>query len=314
CQLWHVGRVAVGPCIGGRKPLGPSNIKVEMIQQFTPVGEVPCEEPVPMTLEDIQDTIADHLHAAKCAVAAGFNGVEIVSVQTVYLLEQFLNPNTNKGRNDAYGGPIENRARLTMDILRATISAIGADHVGIRFSPWNFFQMPETHPNPTLDFTWILEQVDKLGLAYITLMHARTDILGPAAERSKLVYDAARARRVPEDKLEDEISIRVFRPAVKRTPLSSSGHYDADNCIESIEKGELDGIVFVRPFISNPHLAQRLTNNWPLAPWDRSTFYQGGSKGYIDYPDWDHDVKSNGIVASNKSAGVDYLQLVNFCG
>ncbi|KAJ9603901.1 Peptide chain release factor 1, mitochondrial [Cladophialophora chaetospira] len=240
-----------------------------------------------MTQEDINDTIADHAHSAKCAIAAGFDGVEIQGGNG-YLIEQFLNSNVNNSRKDAYGGPIENRARLALEILEAVSTAIGADRVGVRISPFNYHQMPEGHADPVPDFTWLLSKVDKLGLAYVSMMEPRSEpFVMSEAERLALQYGAALARGVPEDRLEDEVSVRPFRRALKHTVMFSSGGFNAENCSEPVDNGELDGIVFGRPFISNPDLVERLRNGWPLAPWDRKTFYTEGPAGYVDYPIWE---------------------------
>ncbi|KEF58588.1 uncharacterized protein A1O9_06514 [Exophiala aquamarina CBS 119918] len=286
CQIWHTGRVAVSACLGGRQPLGPSSVKLDWTQLFTPVGRVPCEEPREMTMEDIKDTIADHVHSAKCAIEAGFDGVEIQGANG-YLLEQFLSPGVNNSRKDAYGGsPIENRARLTLEILDAVTSAIRADRVGIRLSPYNYFQIPESHPDPVTDFTWLLKKIDGFGLAYVTVMQPRTEMMGSAAARLASTYEIARARGVPEDQLEYVVSIRPFRKALKKTPMLSSGGFDATNWVEPLERGDLDGVVFGRQFISNPDLVERLRNGWDLAPWNMKTFYTPGPEGYVDYPVW----------------------------
>lgn len=159
--------------------------------------------------------------------------------------------------------------------------------MGIRLSPYNNFQLPEGHPDPVNDFTWVLEQIDKLGLAYVTLMQPRSDMILSASERLALVYEAARARGVPEDQLEWEVSAQPFRKALKQTVLFSSGRFDASNWIEPIEGGVLDAVVFGRQFISNPDLVDRLRNGWSLAPWNGKTFYTPGPVGYVDYPVWE---------------------------
>jgi 2,4-dienoyl-CoA reductase-like NADH-dependent reductase (Old Yellow Enzyme family) len=159
--------------------------------------------------------------------------------------------------------------------------------VAIRLSPYNNFQLPEGHPNPVKDFTWVLEQIDKLGLAFVTIMQPRSDMILSASERLALVYEEARARGVPEDQLEWEVSVQPFRKALKQTVMFASGRFDASNWIEPIETGVLDGAVFGRQFISNPDLVERLRNGWSLAPWNGKTFYTPGPVGYVDYPVWE---------------------------
>ncbi|KAK5046855.1 hypothetical protein LTR84_007209 [Exophiala bonariae] len=284
-QMWHTGRLAVSACLGGRKPLGASSLKLEnWKQRFTPVGYVPTEEPKEMTLEDIQDTIADFVHASKCAIEAGFDGVELQGGNG-YLLEQFLNPKVNNSRKDRYGGQrIANRARLTLELLEAVSAAVGADRVAIRISPFNYFQMPETHPDPVADFSWLLEKIDQMGLAFVEIMQPRAEMIISASARLELVKEAARARGVPEDQLDWEVSLQPFRKALKQTVLFSSGAFDGENWIEPIESNVLDGVVFGRQFISNPDLVERLRNNWKLSPWNMQTFYTPGPVGYVDYP------------------------------
>lgn len=175
---------------------------------------------------------------------------------------------------------------MALEVLHAVSAAIGADRVGIRFSPFNFFQMTKGNPDPIGDFTWVLQQIEKLGLAYVTLIHPRTDLLISHDERLKLQYEEARARGVAEDELDDAVSVRPFRPILKRTPFFVSGGFDAYNWKEPIANGEVDGIVYGRQFISNPDLVLRLRNGWPLAPWNRGTFYTPGPVGYLDYAVW----------------------------
>jgi len=178
--------------------------------------------------------------------------------------------------------------------------------VGIRLSPYNYFQIPEGHPDPITDFGWVLSQLDSLGLAYVTIMQPRTDIVGSAQARLASTYEIARKRGVHEDQLEYVVSIRPFRAVLKKTPMLSSGGFDATNWIEPLERGDLDGVVFGRQFISNPDLVDRLRNGWELASWDVNTFYTPGPEGYVDYPVWNRaaaeekvEKEGNGEVADN---------------
>lgn len=177
-----------------------------------------------------------------------------------------------------------NRARLTLELLEAVSAAIGADRVAIRVSPFNYFQMPESHPDPVADFSWLLEKIDHMGLAFVEIMQPRAEMILSASARLALVYEAARARGVPEDQLDWEVSLQPFRKVLKQTVLFSSGAFDAENWIEPIESNVLDGVVFGRQFISNPDLVARLSNGWELSPWNMQTFYTPGPVGYVDYP------------------------------
>lgn len=144
--------------------------------------------------------------------------------------------------------------------------------------------MPETHLDPITEYTWLLEKIDQMGLAFVEIMQPRSEMITSASARLALVYEAARVRGVPEEQLDWEVSLQPFRKALKQTVLFSSGAFDANNWIEPIESDVLDGVVFGRQFISNPDLVDRLRNGWELAPWNMKTFYTPGPVGYVDYP------------------------------
>jgi N-ethylmaleimide reductase len=212
-----------------------------------------------------------------------------------YLLEQFINTNVNNTRNDDYAGPIENRARLALEVLQAVTAEIGADRVGVRFSPFNAHYMPIGNSDPIGDYSWLLERVDKLGLAFVTLIDPSVDLFISGSARMAKQYEAAMARGVPKDKVREAVSLKPFRKCLKNTLAFTSGGYDATNWVQPIRDGDFDGIVFGRQFISNPDLVERLRNGWPLATPDKKTFYTPGPTGYIDYSRWteeENDVKT----------------------
>lgn len=171
-------------------------------------------------------------------------------------------------------------------MLEAVSAEIGADRVGVRFSPFNAHYMPIGHSDPIGDFSWLLERVDKLGLAYVTLMDPRSDLFISGSARMAKQYEAAMARGVPEDKVREAVSLKPLRKYLKNTVAFTSGGYDATNWVQPISDGDFDGIVFGRQFVSNPDLVERLRNGWPLAIPDKKTFYTPGAEGYIDYPRW----------------------------
>ncbi|KAI5820454.1 hypothetical protein BZA77DRAFT_78595 [Pyronema omphalodes] len=281
CQLWHIGRAAHPDCLGGRKPLAPSAGKIENgAVFFTAKGPQPYTEAAEMTLEDIKDTIEDYVHAAKLCIEAGFDGVEIHNANG-YLLDQFICDNINK-RTDQYGGSVENRARLTLEVTDAVCAAIGADKVGIRFSPFGFFQDTQTS-DIIGHYGYAMQELDKRGLAYIHLIEPRQDLMGTEEAKVARLRQLAKERGQSEENL---LSIRPFRDIVKNTVLLTNGCFNSENAVPTLEKDEADGIVYGRYFISNPDLPARLANGYELTPYNRDTFYSSGNEGYTDYPEY----------------------------
>ncbi|KAF8534110.1 hypothetical protein BDD12DRAFT_919051 [Trichophaea hybrida] len=272
-QLWHVGRAAHPSSLGGRQPLAPSAGKISTgMAYFTPKGPQPYVEAREMTLSDIADTISDYVHAAKLCIEAGFDGIEIHNANG-YLLDQFLCDNINH-RTDSYGGSVENRARLTLEVTDAVAAAIGADRVGIRFSPFGFFQGTQTS-DILGQYGYVMEQLDSRGLAYIHVIEPRQDLQASEDKKIQRLRDVAKSRGVSE---EDLLSIRPFREVVKNTPLLTNGGFNTTNVAPVVEKGEADGIVYGRYFISNPDLPERLAKGLELTPYNRDTFYSAGNE------------------------------------
>ncbi|KAA8900171.1 hypothetical protein FN846DRAFT_781932 [Sphaerosporella brunnea] len=282
CQLWHVGRTTAPSCLGGRTPLGPSSNRVEEgMVYFTRGGPVPYVQAQEMTEQDINDTIEDYIHAAKTAIAAGFDGVEVHSANG-YLLDQFICDNINK-RTDKYGGSVENRARLMLEVVDAVVAAIGADKVGIRFSPFGFFQGTGTS-DILGHYGYAIGEVEKRGLAYIHLVEPRSDLLNNDDAKLQKLKEIAKAQGKNE---EDLLSLKPFREIAKTTPMISCGSFDASNAAPPVEEGITDAVAFGRYFISNPDLPERLAKGYPLAGYNRDTFYAHGREGYTDYPTYD---------------------------
>jgi N-ethylmaleimide reductase len=249
-----------------------------------------------MTLEDIAVTIEDHVHAAKCAIEAGFDTVEIVghcffqpsqphadSSQTAgngYLCDQFLNSKTNL-RTDYYGGSKENRARFTLELLDAVIVAIGASRVALRFSPFGTVLMP-LDSDPISTFSYVLAEVEKLGIAYVCLTQPRTDLF--LSEETKWVnLHKASVNGDMAVKIE-EINLKPFEEILKTTPKLATGGYDGENCFEEVENGEMDAITFGRWYISNPDLVEKIRRGMTLKARKTEGVYSDGPEGYTDYP------------------------------
>ena len=212
-----------------------------------------------MTDADLKSTIAEFVHAAKNAVAAGFDGVELHGANG-YLLEQFIRPNSNQ-RTDAYGGSIENRARFVIEVVNAVTAAIGKDKVGIRLSPFGVFNDMPLYPELEADYTYLARALNATGLLYIHLVD----------------HSPMGAPVVPQSIKE------MFRKEFKGA-LILSGGYDLARAESDLEAGKADLITVGRPILANPDLVERWKTGAPLNPPDPTTFYTPGPKGYTDYP------------------------------
>ncbi len=215
-----------------------------------------------MTLEDIQTTIADFAAAAKNAVEAGFDGVEI-HASNGYLFHQFFNGTSNH-RTDAYGGSIENRARFLFDVLDAVKKEIPEGKIGVRMNPslnGIFGMTMDEETIPTFDY--MINKLNDYDLAYLHLSEPFTDV-------SDIPYAVT------------EIA-KHYRPLYKGTLMINAG-FDQEKGNAVIERGDADLVAFGKPYISNPDLVERFAENLPLAEWDQDTFYTPGKKGYTDYP------------------------------
>ncbi|KAI1393141.1 FMN-linked oxidoreductase [Hypoxylon trugodes] len=262
-QLWALGRVATPETI---KSLGFDLVSA---------SNIPSEEgkPVPreLTVDEIQSFVADFAQAARNAVEAGFDGVEIHGANG-YLIDQFIQDVSNK-RNDQYGGSIENRARFALEIANAVTGAIGSDRVGIRLSPWSQFQgMRMADPIP--QFTYLIKELSKVKLAYLHVVQSH-DMLSSNPEASA------------DFKASEQLSFAV-KAWDNTSPVLIAGGYAPDTAkklVDEVFKDNDVAVVFGRFFISTPDLPFRIKKGLPLAKYDRSTFYAAGStKGYIDYP------------------------------
>lgn len=268
-QLWHVGRVS-HPSFqpDGALPVAPSALPVPgktfiVDDQGNGIwGDVPV--PQELTFEGIQAIIGDYRRAARNAIRAGMDGVEI-HAGNGYLLDQFINSNSNH-RQDSYGGNIENRARLLLEVVEAVVDEVGAERVGVRLTPMGrFMGMGDETPQAT--FGHIVSRLNDWNLAYLHLVEPA--VVGTVKDENF-------------DPRWDEI-IHQLR-ALHRGVLMLAGGYTGESAEQALAKGRADIIAFGRPFIANPDLPARLRDNLPLNEPDPATFFGGDSRGYIDYP------------------------------
>lgn len=260
-QLMHTGRISHELNMAeGSEILAPSAVKADG-QMWTDSKQLQ-NFPVPkaMTAEDLISTKAEFVTAAKNAMAAGFDGVELHSANG-YLLEQFLSPVSNI-RTDNYGGNIENRCRFVLEVVTAVAEAIGKEKTGIRLSPYGVASDMPHYPEIEVTYHYLSSQLNKLGIAHIHLVD----------------HSAMGAPEVPM------IIKKLIRNNFKNT-LILSGGYDKKRAEADIESEMCDLIAFGRPFINNPDLVDRFRNNWPLSQdLKMDLFYSADEKGYTDYP------------------------------
>ena len=267
-QLWHVGRVSHSSFQpGGQVPVAPSAVPItgEGMLAMTSDGKVvPYETPRALETEEVGQVVEAFRQAAVNAKAAGFDGVEIHGANG-YLLEQFLQSRTNL-RTDKYGGSIENRARLLLEIAQAVIGVWGSNRVGVRLSPYGVANgSGEADPLPL--YTHVVKTLDPLGLAYLHFIEPRSSGAGRAEVNWQNVPSA----------------MVLFRP-LWRGVLISAGGFTGETAEAAIAQGHADAIAFGRIFISNPDLPRRLQHGFPITPYNRATFYGGEAAGYTDYP------------------------------
>ncbi len=257
-QLWHVGRVSHVDLHDGKAPVAPSAIRAEA-KTFVNDGFADVSEPRALELDEIPVIVDSFRQSAANAIEAGFDGVEVHGANG-YLLDQFLRETANV-RTDAYGGSIDNRARLLIEVVAAVAGEIGAGRTGVRLSPVS----PASGIVPTSDeqrqFNHVVEALDGLGIAYIHVVEGAT---GGPRDAIPFDYNALRQR---------------FRNAY----IANNG-YTLDLANERIAGDRADLIAFGHDFIANPDLVGRLKTGRPLAQLDMATLYGGGAQGYTDYP------------------------------
>jgi len=265
-QIWHVGRISHPYFHNGDLPVAPSSVKPEG-QAFTPEGMKDFVEPRALEADEIPGVITDYVDAAKNAIRAGFDGVEIHGANG-YLIDQFIQDGTNK-RTDRYGGSKKNRARFALEVTEAVTDAIGSNRTGIRLSPsGEFNDMYDSNPKEI--FTYLIEELNQFDLAYLHLVEPLSDV------SDKPNY----ASRVAE----------CYRPAYKGN-LIACGGYDRESGMAILQKGTADLIAYARLFLANPDLPERFAADAELNKPEPDTFYGGDKEGYIDYPFMNEDEK-----------------------
>lgn len=257
-QLWHVGRISHPSLLPNNAlPVAPSAIKPAG-KAFTYQGLVDYVTPRALEAAELPAIVQDYVLATKCAIAAGFDGVEIHAANG-YLLDQFLRDGTNH-RTDQYGGSYENRARLLMEVTRAVVDTIGADKVGVRLSPVNpFNDMKDS--NPQAIFNFVADALNQFDLAYL---HAVEGGIHGGGES-------------------DPFDFETFRKQFKGAYMANLS-YDKARGNAAVQSGHADVVAYGVPFIANPDLVERFKQDAPLNEADSKTFYGGTEKGYIDYP------------------------------
>ncbi len=258
-QLWHVGRVShVSLQPGGAAPVAPSAIAAKT-KTFIESGFAPTSEPRALQTHEIAAIAKDYAEAAMRSRSAGFDGVEIHAANG-YLIDQFLRDSSNK-RDDIYGGAIENRIRFALEVVDSILTALPASRVGIRIAPVSPAN-DISDSNPQALFGALVGELAKRRLAYLHVIEGAT---GGAREFLPFDYMALR---------------RAF-PGVY---IANNG-YDRALAIDAVVSGRADMVAFGKPFIANPDLVERLRRGAPLNAPDKATFYGGGAKGYVDYPE-----------------------------
>jgi N-ethylmaleimide reductase len=267
-QLWHVGRISHSSLQPNAVlPVAPSAIQPSGMAFTSAWQQVPFETPHALETDEIAGVVEAFRQGALNAKEAGFDGVEVHGANG-YLLDQFLQTGSNQ-RTDHYGGSIENRARLLLEVTDAAIAVWGADRVGVRLSPYGTFN--DMHDSdPVALFQYVLRQLSDRGIAYAHIIEPRSTSAGGS--------DAV---------LEDAPSTtQLFRPYFKGAVIAAGG-YTRELAEEALASGAADAVAFGRHYISNPDLAERLIQNQPIAHYNRATFYGGAEVGYTDYPTYD---------------------------
>ena len=263
-QLWHVGRIShVSLQPGGIAPVSSTAVAA-VGKTFTKDGFVDVSPPRALRTDELPGIVADYRRAARCAMDAGFDGVEVHGANG-YLLDQFLRDSIND-RTDSYGGPIENRARLMLEVMQAIVAEIGGGRTGLRLSPVTPSNGAGQDSDPQALHNFVVEQLAPLKLAFLHVVEGQT---GGARDIAPFDYAALRSR---------------FKQGHPQGAWMVNNGYDRAMAFDAVASSAADVVAFGRPFIANPDLVRRLRENLPLAPLNRDTLYGGGAEGYTDYP------------------------------
>ncbi|HEX4026048.1 MAG TPA: alkene reductase [Rhizomicrobium sp.] len=268
-QLWHVGRVSDPLFLDGALPEAPSAVR--------PKGNVSLVRPekpfvTPRALEgsEIPGILAAYRRGAENARKAGFDGVHIHGANG-YLLDQFLQDSTNR-RIDEYGGPIENRARLMLEVVDACIAVWGADRVGMHLAPrMDSHDMGDSDRLGT--FSYVARELGRRKIGWIAAREAQI------GADTKLVDSQGRPKEVANKESIGPVLKQLFGG-----PFIANEGFDQASAEKALAEGKADAVAFGKLFIANPDLVQRFAEGAPLNAWNSATFYSGGAEGYIDYP------------------------------
>lgn len=287
-QLWYTGRATSTKMRGGEQCISSGTLPMS----GSYLDGTPCAEDPPraMTVDEIKALTAEWAAASKRAVEdGGFDGVEIHGANG-YLLEQFLHDNINT-RTDAYGGSVENRARFLVEVVTAVSEAIGGGRVGVRLSPFNYFQ--DTHDSdPNAHWTYISKTLASLPTppAYVHMVEPRFDEVLSAEQKLEALAKYTSGEAASDAAPKARNSLAPFRAIFKAAGVAfiTCGTMSRETAAEMVESGTSDLIAFGRHFIANPGYVDRLANGWPLNAYDRSTFYGADplEKGYTDYAEY----------------------------
>jgi N-ethylmaleimide reductase len=265
-QLWHTGRSSHVEMTGGETPVSAS-VNPAYWQNAdhlvsTPSGWLQPSPHRALSIPEIASIVEDYRRAAERARDAGFEGVELHSANG-YLLDQFLQDGSNK-RTDEYGGSIEDRSRFLLEVVSALTSVWGGDRVAVRIGPngtWNGM----SDSNPEALFTYVAQQLNRFGLAYLHIIEPRV--------KGNVVIHEGQAP-VASEQLRKIFTGKII----------AAGGFEPDSAESIVEKGDADAVTFGRYFVSNPDLPRRIREGLPLNPYDRDTFYTFDARGYTDYP------------------------------
>ncbi|WP_445356639.1 alkene reductase [Microbulbifer sp. ANSA002] len=272
-QLWHVGRVShtsLQP--GGTAPVAPSAIRADAVKVFIETGPgqgalAEPSDPRALTTEEVKELVQLYAQAARNALEAGFDGVELHCANG-YLVNQFISEHTNQ-RDDEYGGSLENRLRFLKEIVAAVSAEVGNDRLGVRFAPLFestdedrvYLGLVESDPHTT--YIEAIKLLNEAGIAYLSLAEA----------------DWNNAPDLPENFYQEVREIFGGR-------IMYAGKYSPEKALRVLQAGNGDIFGFGRPFIANPDLPTRIRNDWPLNKVDPETMYGGTDEGYTDYPSY----------------------------
>jgi 2,4-dienoyl-CoA reductase-like NADH-dependent reductase (Old Yellow Enzyme family) len=280
-QLWHVGRISDPLFLNGALPEAPSAVRPKgFVSLVRPQREFTT--PRALEREEIPGIIAAFRRGAENAQKAGFDGVHIHGANG-YLLDQFLQDSTNR-RTDDYGGPVQNRARLMLEVAQACIDVWGGDRVSMHLAPrMDSHDMGDSDRLGT--FTHVARELGRIGLGWIAAREAQI------GSDTKLVDSQGNPREI---KNRESIG-----PAIKQAfggPFIANEGFTQESAQRALAEGKAAAIAFGKLFIANPDLVQRFAKQAPLNDWDTATFYAGGEKGYVDYPALQSDLAAAAIM------------------